>query len=79
VPTPQETARASQSLAANSDTQQPRDTGTSPITSRRWFWTGIGAVAVAAVVVVVAVSAGGGSADPARPTLLDPQTRVREL
>lgn len=79
VPTPQETARASQSLAAPSDAQHPRDTGPTPITSRWWFWTGIGAVAVAAVVVVVAVSAGGGSADPARPTLLDPQTRVREL
>jgi hypothetical protein len=31
------------------------------------------------VIVAVAVSAGGGEASPAQPTLLDPQTRVREL
>jgi tetratricopeptide (TPR) repeat protein len=79
VPTPQETARAAQSLTPQHDPQQPRDTGEAPITSKWWFWTGIGAVAVAAVIVVVAVSAGGGSAEPAQPTLLDPTTRVRRL
>jgi tetratricopeptide (TPR) repeat protein len=78
VPTPQETARASQALTPAGDAQHPRDTGSVAITSRWWFWTGIGAAAVAAVIVVVAVSA-GGDARPAQPTLLDPQTRVREL
>jgi len=79
VPSPAETARAAPSLTAASDAQHPKDSGSPPITSRWWFWTGIGAVAVAAVVVAVAVSAGGGDAAPAQPTLLDPRTRVREL
>ena len=78
VPTPSETARASQ-LTATTDAHHPIDTGPAPITSRWWFWTGIGAVAVAAVIIAVAVSAGGGAAEPAQPTLLDPRTRVREL
>lgn len=82
APTPAETARAAEPFAGPNDPQRPVDTGTTPITSRWWFWTGIGAVAVAAVVVVVAVSAGGGSAansDPQKPTVLDPTTRVRQL
>jgi tetratricopeptide (TPR) repeat protein len=82
APTPAQTARAAQPYESASDPRHPRDvgdTGSPSITSRWWFWTGIGAVAVAAVVVVVAVSAGGGERSPERPTLLDPQTRVREL
>ena len=80
VPSPAETARAAEPLApASGDPQHPHDTAPSPITARWWFWTGIGAVAVAAVAVVVAMSAGGGDGGPAQPTLLDPQTRVREL
>ena len=82
APTPAETARAAEPFSAQSDARNPVDTGTTPITSRWWFWTGIGAVAVAAVVVVVAVSAGGGGAansDPQKPTVLDPTTRVRQL
>lgn len=78
VPSPEQTARAT--FSAPSAATHPTDKGESPVTSRWWFWTGIGAVAIAAVVVVVAVSAGGGaSSEPQRPTLLDPQTRVREL
>jgi tetratricopeptide (TPR) repeat protein len=79
APTPQETARASLSLSEPNDPRHPSDLDSSPVTSRWWFWTGIGAVAVAAVVVVIAVSASGGGSAQAQPTLLDPQTRVREL
>jgi cytochrome c-type biogenesis protein CcmH/NrfG len=76
APTPEQTARAT--FATPSDVTHPTDKAETPVTSRWWFWTGIGAVAVAAVVVVVAVSA-GGSSTPQQPTLLDPKTRVREL
>jgi tetratricopeptide (TPR) repeat protein len=79
---PQQAALAAPSSEAPSAARSPlRDSGTTAVTSRWWFWTGIGAVAVAAVIVVVAVSAGGSSArgNPRSPTLLDPTTRVREL
>ncbi|HET8938123.1 MAG TPA: hypothetical protein VFN67_31990 [Polyangiales bacterium] len=82
APTPAETARAAEPVSAPNDARHPIDTETTPITSRWWFWTGIGAVAIAAVVVVVAVSAGGGDAasnEPQKPAVLDPTTRVRQL
>lgn len=80
APTPAETARAAEPFSAPNDARNPVDTGSTPITSRWWFWTGIGAVAIAAVVVVVAVSAGGGgNSEPQKPTVLDPTTRVRQL
>ncbi|HEX4353277.1 MAG TPA: tetratricopeptide repeat protein [Polyangiales bacterium] len=66
VPSPREAAVAAQRApdttalppltAANVDRTADRS---APITSRWWFWTGIGVVAVGAVVIAVAASSGG--------------------
>ena len=66
VPSPNEVAGASQygseSAAPLAVTQadHPVDNGAAPITSRWWFWTGVGVVAVGAI-ALVAVAANGGN------------------
>jgi tetratricopeptide (TPR) repeat protein len=81
VPTPQETALAAQATQPDATTTAPlRDSEpeSASLTSRWWFWTGVGALAATAVVVGVAASSGGNSASPS-PVVLDTQTRVRQL
>jgi len=69
APTPQ---AAAQTLAvADQDPAPLQATEAEPITSRWWFWTGVGAVVVGAVVTTVALSLGGddpteGDAPPVR-------------
>lgn len=79
VPTPQQTALAAEQFPSQPQTNAaPAEPRSRSITSRWWFWTGVGAIAAAAVVAGVAASAGGGTQTQA-PVLLDTQTRVREL
>ena len=82
VPTPAQTAEAqvSREQASQAAGAPPKDadSGGKAVTSRWWFWAGLGGVAVAAVVVGVAASSGGGIATES-PALLGSATRVREL
>jgi len=61
VPTPEETARKTQSHVTEPITEPINFKDGKPITSRWWFWTGIGAVVVTGVVVAIAASSGGVS------------------
>jgi tetratricopeptide (TPR) repeat protein len=82
VPSPAETAQAEMARTAAPVSDPPRDgeaaSGKS-ITSRWWFWAGIGTIAAAAVVVGVAANSGGDGTILQGPALADSATRVREL
>lgn len=82
APTPQQTARAALETQPSSESGKgvaPETEPSKPITSRWWFWTGIGAVAVGAVVVGVAAAASSGSSTVEEPAVLGTATRVRPL
>lgn len=82
VPTPAETARAATPPPAAQDqlaTTGPATESSGAITSRWWFWTGLGALAVGAVVVGVAVGSSSGQHTTEGPAVLGPSTRVRPL
>ncbi|HKU42181.1 MAG TPA: hypothetical protein VJR89_28680 [Polyangiales bacterium] len=82
VPTPEQTAQAELARtpppnALAEPQAKPQDSPS--ITSRWWFWAGLGTVAAAAVVVGVAANSGGGGDIVQGPVLLNSATRVREL
>jgi tetratricopeptide (TPR) repeat protein len=57
----------------------PRSSDSPAITSRWWFWAGIGTVAAAAIVVGVVASSSGSNTGVESPALLGATTRVRDL
>ena len=83
APTPEQTAQAAPAIqpkpvpmtAAVSDDSK---SDSPSLTSRWWFWAGIGAVAAAAVVVGVSVGSSGGTRAEA-PALASSDTHVRAL
>jgi tetratricopeptide (TPR) repeat protein len=78
VPSPAETARAA--VASEPAGAPARDSApaSTPVTSRWWFWTGLGAVAVGAVVLGVALGS-SSSKTLEGPAVLGAATRVRSL
>jgi tetratricopeptide (TPR) repeat protein len=86
VPSPAETAQAEveRTPAPSPLVEQHGNSVPVPesrsLTSRWWFWAGIGTLAAAAAAVVgVAASSSGGGAVMQGPALSDAATRVREL
>lgn len=65
--------------AAVASSEPPKEHSSGGITSRWWFWTGLGVLAAGAVVVGVAAASGGGSSGVESPAVLSSATRVREL
>jgi len=83
APTPTETARA----AVVSEAPQPAPPpyaaapaeSSEPVTSRWWFWTGVGAAAVGAAVVGVALGTASTERSLEGPAVIGASTRVRPL
>ena len=77
APSPAETARAALESSPPPQSTAP-EPESAPVTSRWWFWTGLGAVAVGAVVLGVALGSSTSKSVEA-PAVLGSSTRVRSL